>query len=323
MKGADTVLAFLIEAAQRGEKTALVTLTDVEGGASRAIGAQMAVGITGRYAGSLSSGCVERAVVGEAQRIIGGGRTERVRFGTGSRYIDIRLPCGGAMDLLFTPAPPLSVLQKANRQLAARQSVSLELGLDGSIRLAAEESPTGWANNGFIIRHDPALRIVIVGHGAETTALAFQARLYGASVQVLSPDTELVAKLRSEGIAAEHLLTPSASQHMTADRHSAIVFLFHDHDWETALLAQALDQPAFFVGAMGSRATHRQRCALLADAGVSPAAIARIQGPLGIIQAARDPDTLALSALAQIVADYRNGLDTAPMDLAAHQAETA
>lgn len=322
MKGADTVLGFLIEAAKRDEKTALVTLTDVTGSASRAVGTQMAVSLNGTYAGSLSSGCVERAVVGEAQRIITEGRAERVRFGNGSRYIDIRLPCGGAIDLLFTPNPPLATIERAKRKLAARQPVSLQLGLDGAVLMQTEGSQTGWTDDGFVVRHDPALHILIVGHGMETIALAHQAHLYGASVQVLSPDAEQIAALRAAGIEAEHLPTPSASPHMVADRHSAVVFLFHDHDWETALVAQALDQPAFFVGAMGSPATHRRRCAMLAEIGVPAAAIARIRGPLGIIPATRDPDTLALSALAQIVMDYRESFGAPPMASTVRSAET-
>jgi xanthine dehydrogenase accessory factor len=83
-----------------------------------------------------------------------------------------------------------------------------------------------------------------------------------------------------------------------------LVLLFHDHDWEEALLAQALEQPAFFIGAMGSRATQARRLANLASRGIAPAALARLAGPIGLIAAARDPDTLALSAMAHIVAAY-------------------
>ena len=80
--------------------------------------------------------------------------------------------------------------------------------------------------------------------------------------------------------------------------------LFHDHEWETALLAQALGQPALFIGAMGSAATHARRLEALAAAGVGAAAASRVTGPIGLIPAARDPQTLALSVLAQVVAAY-------------------
>ena len=87
-----------------------------------------------------------------------------------------------------------------------------------------------------------------------------------------------------------------------------MLFLFHDHEWEPALIAQALDSPAFWIGAMGSRTTQAARRAALAAHCLDEAAIARVQGPVGLIPSARDPATLALSAFAEIVGAYRAAL---------------
>ena len=97
------LLRFLLDAAARGERTVLVTITDVIGSSPRAPGTHMAVTENGDHLGSISSGCVEAAVVAEALRSFDSRRAEVIRFGRGSRFIDIRLPCGGGMDLLFTP----------------------------------------------------------------------------------------------------------------------------------------------------------------------------------------------------------------------------
>jgi xanthine dehydrogenase accessory factor len=101
------------------------------------------------------------------------------------------------------------------------------------------------------------------------------------------------------------LKTPAAHPALVLDRWSALVMLFHDHDWETALLEQGLAQEALYIGAMGSRRTHSSRLAALADAGVPSEQAARIRGPIGLIPAARDPETLALSVLAEIVAAWQ------------------
>jgi len=77
--------------------------------------------------------------------------------------------------------------------------------------------------------------------------------------------------------------------------------MFHDHDWEVALLSQALSSEAFYIGAMGSERTHKLRCEALGEAGVSAENIARIKGPIGLIPSMRDANLLALSALAEIV----------------------
>jgi xanthine dehydrogenase accessory factor len=61
----------------------------------------------------------------------------------------------------------------------------------------------------------------------------------------------------------------------------------------------------FFIGAMGSRRTHASRLEKLRELGVQEDLLARISAPLGLIPTARDPVTLALSALAQVVDGYR------------------
>lgn len=299
------ILAFLRNADDRGERTALVTLTAVTGSSSRAPGTHMAVSESGAFEGSFSGGCVEAAVVGEARRIIGDGRARHIRFGVGSPYIDIRLPCGGGIDLLFTPNPPRPVLDRAATALDTRQPVALLLDTNGSLEIDTDDArPPHHVCETFTVRHDPALRLVIVGHGAETLTLARLAATYGASISVLTPDRSIREALLGAGIATHALVTPARSPHLTSDAHSAIVFLFHDHEWEIDLMRQALGQDAFFVGAMGSRATHRLRRHRLVQTGLPHEVIARLVGPIGLIPATRDPDTLALSVLGQIVERY-------------------
>ena len=99
----------------------------------------------------------------------------------------------------------------------------------------------------------------------------------------------------------DHLTDLSSPPEVTDDKWTALVLMFHDHDWEYALLEQALKGNAFYIGAMGSIRTHQDRCEMLKDKGVSPEDIARIHGPIGIIPTMRDANLLALSTLAEIV----------------------
>ncbi|CAN5364067.1 molybdenum cofactor insertion chaperone PaoD [soil metagenome] len=306
MKGAVAVLHFLIHASVRGERVAIVTLTDVIGRSSRAPGTQMGVSETGSFCGSFSGGCVEAAVVAEAQRVIATGHAETMRFGDGSPFIDIKLPCGGGIDLLITPQPPLDELKRALALLERRLPALLLFGQDGGLSVdeGADTDRTCWLQNDFQVRHNPDLRLVIIGHGEEPRALSVLASSYGAQVVALSPDRSLVDDLVQTGVDAHLLKTPARSAWLTSDRYTAVVMLFHDHDWETELLAQALEQDGFFIGAMGSRATHAVRVDALLRHGVSAGAVARLVGPVGLIPATRDPETLALSALGQIAMRY-------------------
>lgn len=310
MKNALSIFRFLLDAAKRDERTALVTLTDVTGGSSRSSGTHIAVSETGAFVGSFSGGCIEAAVVGEARRIIDSGVAELIRFGAGSRFIDIRLPCGGGVDLLFTPLVDVDAVRQAYRWLIQRGPISLLLGRDGTICIERGCGyVTGWNQEIFVAHHEPDLRVMIAGHGAEVSAMAMLSRTYGAEVKVLSPDKVIVDALTSRGIQASVLKTPSHVDKLRTDAFTAVVVLFHDHDWEPALIEQALRSEAFYVGAMGSRATQGQRTETLRRRGLAEEAIANLTGPIGLIPASRDPDTLALSVLSQIVSRHHEASD--------------
>lgn len=90
---------FRDRAVPNDNRCALVTLVSIEGSSPRPLGAQMAVSETGDWVGYLSGGCIERTVVTEALDALALGRNRRVRYGKGSPYIDINLPCGSAIEL--------------------------------------------------------------------------------------------------------------------------------------------------------------------------------------------------------------------------------
>ena len=69
-------------------------------------------------------------------------------------------------------------------------------------------------------------------------------------------------------------------------------------------MKQALSSPAYYVGAMGSLKTHDMRQKYLAEIGVSRQQLERMSAPIGLIPSTRDPATLALSTLAEIVESY-------------------
>jgi xanthine dehydrogenase accessory factor len=285
MKQALAVLHFLRDCAERGERAGLVTLTNVTGSAARAPGEHMAVSEGGRSLGSFSGGCVEVAVIAEAQEVLREGCARHVRYGDGSRYIDIRLPCGGGIDLLFTPTPDRQQIDRAIALLEQREPVTLRLTIDGDLVAARshEGDRTMWHNMAFIVRHDPVLRLLVMGHGAEPAAMLDIARAYGADVLLLmSPQLSLVEDARQKGLSAEVLRFVGRVDGISIDRWTAVVTLFHDHDWETQLLLQVLEQRAFFVGAMGSRRTHLERQRRLVEAGGDPQKIAQVIGPVGL-----------------------------------------
>lgn len=303
---ATDILRFALTRLDNGIATALVTLVGIEGSSPRALGAQMAVAVNGDYVGSFSGGCIEAAVVAEAIASIGDGLPRQVRFGKGSPFIDIRLPCGGGIDLLFAPMPAQAALEVILSRHERRELSTLCLS-DGELfaqRDDERDCSTGWRDGAFLVSYPPAMRLLALGQGEELVALARLSDAFGVDVHALSPDARALNQLAEAGIEATRLVARTEKLFQT-DAWTAILFLFHDRDWEEYLLPKALDAPAFFIGAIGSPQTQRARLTKLSDEGVGTVARNRLRTAVGIIPSTRDPATLALSILAQLAEEYQ------------------
>ena len=117
-------LQTLIEADQPG---VLAIITEIDGPAYRPLGATMAVTIDGMRAGSLSSGCVEDDIGLHAIAALEARETRKIKYGRGSPFVDIQLPCGGGMEITLVPNPDLDALQEVLTRHARRQPCSLKL----------------------------------------------------------------------------------------------------------------------------------------------------------------------------------------------------
>jgi len=86
----------------RGDEIALATVTWTSGSTPRPVGAKMAVNSKGEFAGSVSGGCVEGAVIDEAQRVIKSGEPKLVQFGIADEMAwDVGLSCGGSIKVFI------------------------------------------------------------------------------------------------------------------------------------------------------------------------------------------------------------------------------
>jgi xanthine dehydrogenase accessory factor len=103
------------------------------------------------------------------------------------------------------------------------------------------------------------------------------------------------------GIEVVTITSPAHLPRLHADRYTAIVVMFHDHEWETRLLPLILETDAFYVGAMGSRKTHARRLENLARSGVEPKQLDRIRGPAGLFESGKSASSIAVSILAEVM----------------------
>ena len=94
---------------------------------------------------------------------------------------------------------------------------------------------------------------------------------------------------------------------MKLDERCAVVALTHDPKLDDLALMEALKSPAFYVGALGSRANNAKRRERLREFDLTADEIARLHGPIGLYIGSRTPPEIAISILAEITA-VKNGV---------------
>ncbi|MEM8581828.1 MAG: XdhC family protein [Pseudomonadota bacterium] len=284
------------------EPAVLAVIAGVEGPSYRPVGAMMAVFSSSDRAGTLSSGCIEADISIHAMEAADTGEARLLRYGRGSPYVDIQLPCGGGLDVLLLPHPDRSVLGKLAQNREARHPCTLFVDTNTGEMEITPPSPTGRKGDRLSILFEPEIRFLVFGKGPEASTFAALVQSAGYPNLLLSPDSETLENGAQSGCEVRHIASQSFPSDLTVDDRTAIVLFFHDHDWEPPILAAALETPAFYIGAQGSQRARDARLLELRAMGVSKSARDKLHGPVGLIPSARDAGTLAVSVLAEVLA---------------------
>ncbi len=277
-----------------GQRCALVASIAIEGGAAREVGSLAVVAQSGLMTGYLSNGCIDHDIILNGLEAIETGQVKHIRYGAGSPFMDLTLPCGGALDLVIDPAPDLQILERALDALRARQTATLAFSpVDGL--LAQGKGPTRF-------HYAPKPALVLAGRGAILRTTAQLAAQMDFDLHIASPDEgELAFIATLEPKSIHRMAAPDAKLDLPIDPHSAVLLLFHDHDWELELLMTAAKNRPFFLGAMGSRKTHQIRLERLRESGLDPEICKTIHGPIGLVPSLRSASQIAVSALAEVI----------------------
>ena len=301
----ENVIPDLASWSSKGERCALATLVGIDGNAPRAEGAQMAVSETGQWSGYISGGCLEAAIALEAVAAIKAGKPRLLRYGKGSPYLDIRLPCGSGLDVFIQPMRDAALIEDMSQRLEQREPFALRIDLaTGACQLRALAGgplPSRREGSSFFRVYEPALRCLIIGSSPIAVALAELAVCAGFETEFYATDPEILPKPPVS--VKVRPLKPRLP--FAADRWTAAILAFHDHDQEFPFFSSLLPSPCFFIGAIGSRNAHAVRQAVLTEAGFSECDVARINSPAGLLTGLKSAPLVALSILTQIVAAAR------------------
>ncbi len=291
-----------------GHQVVLGTITRTWGSAPRPPGSSVAVRDDGKIAGSVSGGCIEDDLIDKAREgVLASGVPKVVRYGidadTASRF---GLPCGGLIELVLEPVGERTRLGEMLDRLAAGQRVRRVLTLatgDVELQDAGTTDELQLTDTTLTTHHGPNWRLLLIGAGQLTQYLAQMAVALGYQVLVCDPREEYADEFDVPGAKLLRTMPDDTVKELQPDGHTAIIALTHDPKLDDLALMEAVESPAFYVGALGSRANQaRRRARLQEHFGLTDAQFDRIHGPVGLKNGARTPPEIAVSILAELTA---------------------
>jgi xanthine dehydrogenase accessory factor len=316
----------------RGDEVALATVVRTRRSAPRPLGSKFAVGSRGEMAGSVSGGCVEGAVVSEAQSVLAGGPPKLVFYGIANDEAwDVGLACGGEIWVWIeryegweTPAERAARVTVINGDHAGSHAFVTEDGATGEvpeeladrILAAGEEAISAERNQTILLDDDglifaealvPSPRVVIVGAVDTADALCRMTGALGWRTVVIDPRSAFATPERLPSADEIVVKWPEEGYDIVELRpEDHVVVLTHDPKLDDPAISGALRRGVGYVGALGSRRTQEKRRDRLRESGISDEQLARISGPVGLDIGAHTPEETAVSILGEIIA-FRAG----------------
>ena len=295
-----------------GRPVLLVTVVRTWGSSPRPEGAMLAVRDDGLVVGSVSGGCIEDDIIDRTRRLgMIQTQAEAVTYGVSADEARrFGLPCGGTIQLVLEPLTRDSGIRALLREIEAGHLVARRLDLlTGLATLHPAQAADGLVFDGTTLTtiHGPRYRMLVIGASQLSKYLAQIAVGLGYQVTICDPRDEYTETWDIPGVEVVRTMPDDTVRAMRLDERCAVVALTHDPKLDDLALMEALKSPAFYVGALGSRANNAKRRERLLDFDVTPGEISRLHGPIGLYIGSRTPPEIAVSILAEITA-VKNGV---------------
>ncbi len=301
------------------------------GSSPRPAGSLLLISDRGEMHGSVSGGCVEGAVVKEAQKIMGSGAIKVLDYGVSDEDAwTVGLSCGGKLKVLLQDGSGLwnlleILLQKINsnqpcvwltelkesggRDLIADAGglwpagVKTDLHTEDLLRGRTNEIIPGSGVEYFVHRFPKKSQLLIIGAAHIASALVKLAHEFDFETVVIDPRQTFASKTFFE-TAPDRVVDAYPSEVLSEfalDENTFAVVLSHDPKIDDNALEILLRSDVAYIGALGSRKTHEKRVSRLKAVGFSEAELIRIESPVGMDINAMGAKEIALSIVGSLI----------------------
>ena len=161
-------------------------------------------------------------------------------------------------------------------------------------------------SNIFIECYNNPLKVIIIGAVHIAQYLVNFSKSLNFEISIIDPRGYFASKQRFPDIKVINKWPKEAFNEINTDQNTALIALTHDPKIDDPALQHALNNKFFYIGALGSKKTHANRCARLKEAGFNDTQINKIFGPIGIKLGGRSAPEIALSIISQLVSEVYN-----------------
>jgi len=300
-----------------GEHVVLVTVARTWGASPRPVGSLMVMRDDGACNGSVSGGCVEEdLLLRYREQQLGDSFPTRIDYGINRAEASrLGLPCGGRLELLLERLDSAAPLQRLLAEVRAGRLVARRVCLatgEASLHPAGPDDEFAYSDDALQKVFGPRWQLLLIGGGELTRYVAQLGLMLDYQVIICDPRDTQADVADYEGCEQVRLMPDAAVQAYATHPRCAVVALSHDPKLDDMALLDALESPAFYVGALGSQRNSDLRRERLQTLGLTAAQLARLHAPVGLPIGSHAPAEIAVSILAEITARRNRVAEPAP-----------
>ena len=159
----------------------------------------------------------------------------------------------------------------------------------------------------FIETYRRPIKVIVVGAVHIAQYFTNFAKSLNFEILIIDPRGYFASEQRFPDIKIINKWPDEAFKEIKTNENTALLALTHDPKIDDPALQHALKKKFYYIGALGSKKTHENRCQRLKEAGFSNEQISSIHGPIGIKLGGKSAPEIALSIIAQLVLEtYKN-----------------
>ena len=153
----------------------------------------------------------------------------------------------------------------------------------------------------FVETYIRPIKVIIVGAVHIAQYLVDFAKSLNFEISIIDPRGYFASEQRFPDLKIINKWPDEAFKEIETNENTALIALTHDPKIDDPAIKHALNKNFFYIGALGSKKTHENRCIRLRQTGFNEKQINSIHGPIGIKLGGKSAPEIALSIIAQLV----------------------